>query len=165
MHRFARWQDGFVQGTTSVPCTLICERHQRALIEGMSMPDVDQDLSNTVAIVYSCACCSLSCQGSKNPTSASNVVPATGISKSISSMAPQSSQKPRILILGSGWGAMSFIKGLSKKDRCVAEAVLILQSLLQQRLFQLMFVSCAQSIVVFSSLCSCSTLCACCWQS
>ncbi len=29
------------------------------------------------------------------------------------------SGKPRVVVLGSGWGAMSFIKSLSRRDRCV----------------------------------------------
>ena len=45
-------------------------------------------------------------------------MPAPGIAQHVSNRAPQSLHKPRIVILGSGWGAMSFIKGLSKKDRC-----------------------------------------------
>lgn len=28
------------------------------------------------------------------------------------------SGKPRVVVLGSGWGAMSFIKSLSRRDRC-----------------------------------------------
>ena len=39
------------------------------------------------------------------------------MSKHVDTHVPQSVKKPRIVILGSGWGAMSFIKGMSKKDR------------------------------------------------
>lgn len=56
-------------------------------------------------------------QGNRTQTQGNNVVPATGITQNVSNRAPQSLQKPRIVILGSGWGAMSFIKGMSKKDR------------------------------------------------
>ena len=28
------------------------------------------------------------------------------------------SGKPRVVVLGSGWGAMSFIKSLSRRERC-----------------------------------------------
>ncbi len=41
------------------------------------------------------------------------------MSKHVDTQVPQSVKKPRIVILGSGWGAMSFIKGMSKKDRYV----------------------------------------------
>ncbi|KAL3146637.1 tubulin alpha 1 [Trebouxia sp. C0010 RCD-2024] len=54
--------------------------------------------------------------GNRTQTQGNNVVPATGITQNVSNRAPQSLQKPRIVILGSGWGAMSFIKGMSKKD-------------------------------------------------
>ncbi len=42
------------------------------------------------------------------------------MSKHVDTQIPQSVKKPRIVILGSGWGAMSFIKGMSKKDRYVS---------------------------------------------
>lgn len=58
-------------------------------------------------------------QGNRTQTQGNNVVPATGIAQHVSNRAPQSLQKPRVVILGSGWGAMSFIKGMSKKDRFV----------------------------------------------
>lgn len=58
-------------------------------------------------------------QGNRTQTQGNNVVPATDIAQHVSNRAPQSLQKPRIVILGSGWGAMSFIKGMSKKDRCI----------------------------------------------
>ena len=58
-------------------------------------------------------------QGNRTQIQGNNVVPAAGISKNVGSQAPQSTQKPRIVILGSGWGAMSFIKGMSKKERYV----------------------------------------------
>lgn len=41
------------------------------------------------------------------------------MSKHVDTKVPQSVKKPRIVILGSGWGAMSFIKGMSKKDRYI----------------------------------------------
>ena len=53
-------------------------------------------------------------QGTQSQTQ-SNIVAASGLTTDIK--APQSTHKPRIVILGSGWGAMSFIKNLSKKDR------------------------------------------------
>lgn len=59
-------------------------------------------------------------QGNSTQTQGNNVVPATGITQNVSNRAPQSLQKLRIVILGSGWGAMSFIKGLSKKERCAS---------------------------------------------
>ena len=57
---------------------------------------------------------SLLVQGTQTQTQ-SNIVAASGLTADVK--APQSAQKPRIVILGSGWGAMSFIKNLSKKDR------------------------------------------------
>ena len=45
------------------------------------------------------------------------------MSKHVDTQVPQSVKKPRIVILGSGWGAMSFIKGMSKKDRYVSSSV------------------------------------------
>lgn len=57
---------------------------------------------------------SLLVQGTQTQTQ-SNILAASGLTTDVK--APQSGQKPRIVILGSGWGAMSFIKNLSKKDR------------------------------------------------
>jgi len=64
-------------------------------------------------------CCLLLPYGNRTQTQGNNVVPAPGMSKHVDTQVPQSVKKPRIVILGSGWGAMSFIKGMSKKDRYV----------------------------------------------